>query len=105
MSGLAELAQLVGATLEVPPGGDEVRIDDVVADSRQAAPGALFCCVRGERHDGHDHAAAAVDSGAVALLCDHPLPLAVPQLVVDDVRRAMGPVAAACTGTRPGRWT
>ena len=98
MSGVAELAELVGARLESPSGADQVRVDDVVADSRQAAPGVLFCCVRGEHHDGHDHAAAAVGAGAVALLCERPLDLPVPQLVVEDVRRAMGPVAARVHG-------
>jgi UDP-N-acetylmuramoyl-L-alanyl-D-glutamate--2,6-diaminopimelate ligase len=98
VSGVAELAELVGARLESPSGADRVRVDDVVADSRQASPGVLFCCVRGERHDGHDHAAAAVGAGAVALLCERPLDLPVPQLVVEDVRRAMGPVAAHVHG-------
>jgi UDP-N-acetylmuramoyl-L-alanyl-D-glutamate--2,6-diaminopimelate ligase len=66
-----------------------------VHDTRAVADGALFCCVRGARVDGHDLAAAAVQQGAVALLVDHVLPLDVPQLVVDDVRAALGPVAAA----------
>jgi len=67
----------------------------VVHDTRAVIPGALFCCVRGSRTDGHDLAPAAVASGAAALLVDHPLPLDVPQLVVADVRAALGPVAAA----------
>jgi UDP-N-acetylmuramoyl-L-alanyl-D-glutamate--2,6-diaminopimelate ligase len=60
--------------------------------------GALFCCVRGERVDGHDFAAAAVASGAVALLCERELPLAVPQIMVADVRVALGPIASAFWG-------
>jgi UDP-N-acetylmuramoyl-L-alanyl-D-glutamate--2,6-diaminopimelate ligase len=48
--------------------------------------------------DGHDLAGGAVAAGAVALLVDHALPLAVPQVVVPDVRRAMGPIAAAFWG-------
>jgi UDP-N-acetylmuramoyl-L-alanyl-D-glutamate--2,6-diaminopimelate ligase len=70
----------------------------VVHDTRDVAPGSLFCCVRGERRDGHDLAGAAVASGAVALVVDHALPLAVPQVVVPDVRRAMGPLAATFWG-------
>jgi UDP-N-acetylmuramoyl-L-alanyl-D-glutamate--2,6-diaminopimelate ligase len=101
VSALAELAALVGATPgSFPdPGPDVV---DVVADSRTVVPGALFCCVPGEHHDGHDHAPAAVAAGAVALLCERQLDLQVPQLVVPDVRAAMGPVAARVHGDPSG---
>ncbi|MDQ3146272.1 MAG: UDP-N-acetylmuramoyl-L-alanyl-D-glutamate--2,6-diaminopimelate ligase, partial [Actinomycetota bacterium] len=61
-------------------------------------PGALFCCVRGQRDDGHDHAAHAVERGAVALLCERPLDLDVPQVVVPDSRVQMGRAAAAFHG-------
>ncbi len=67
-------------------------------DSRQAAPGTLYACVRGDRHDGHEFAPAAVAAGATALLVDHHLELEVPQLIVGDTRAAMGPVAAAVYG-------
>ncbi len=78
-----------------------VELTDVVADSRQAAPGTLFCCVTGARHDGHEYAAAAVAAGAVGLLCERRLDLDVAQVVVGDVRSAM-PVAAATVHGRPG---
>ncbi len=52
----------------------------------------------GRTHDGHDFAPAAVSSGAAAVLVDHEVGVDVPQLVVDDVRLAMGPVAAAING-------
>jgi UDP-N-acetylmuramoyl-L-alanyl-D-glutamate--2,6-diaminopimelate ligase len=67
----------------------------VTHDSRAVRPGTLFCCLRGRRSDGHHHASAAVEAGAVALLCEELLPLAVPQAVVADARAAMAPVAAA----------
>ena len=70
-------------------------VNAVVHDTRAVADGALFCCVRGSHTDGHDLAPAAVAAGATALLVDHELPLDVPQLVVDDVRAALGPVADA----------
>ena len=49
----------------------------------------------GNRADGHNFAADAVDRGAVAVLCERPLELPVPQVQVPSVRRALGPVAAA----------
>jgi UDP-N-acetylmuramoyl-L-alanyl-D-glutamate--2,6-diaminopimelate ligase len=73
----------------------DVAVTSVTHDSRQVAPGTLYCCVPGARFDGHDFADAAVQAGATALLCERRLPVAVPQLVVPSVREAMGPLAAA----------
>lgn len=70
----------------------------VVHDTRAVGDGALFCCVPGARVDGHDLAGEALAQGAVALLVERALPLDAPQLVVDDVRAALGPVAAAFWG-------
>jgi UDP-N-acetylmuramoyl-L-alanyl-D-glutamate--2,6-diaminopimelate ligase len=70
----------------------------VVHDTGGVAPGSLFFCVRGARVDGHQLAGAAVAAGAVALVVDHVLRQAVPQVVVPDVRRAMGPMSAAFWG-------
>lgn len=80
--------------------GDPETVDVLAVDydSRHVAPGSLFCCVRGRVADGHDHAAAAVASGAVALLCERLLPLDVAQVQVADVRAAMARVAAAFHG-------
>lgn len=47
------------------------QITDVVTDSRQVVPGALFVCIQGERVDGHAFAAAALQQGAAALVCQH----------------------------------
>ena len=38
-------------------------IASVVTDSREAGPGSLFVCIRGERVAGHDHAPRAPDGG------------------------------------------
>ena len=70
-----------------------VEIADLAYDARVAEPGSLFFCVPGTRADGHEFAAEAVASGAVALVAERPLELEVPQLVVPSVRAAM-PVAA-----------
>ncbi len=70
-----------------------VEIEDLAYDARAAGPGSLYFCVPGTRADGHDFAPEAVANGAVALVVQRPLELPVPQLVVEDVRRAM-PAAA-----------
>nr|MCU0951800.1 UDP-N-acetylmuramoyl-tripeptide--D-alanyl-D-alanine ligase [Burkholderiaceae bacterium] len=76
-------------------GDGRVRFTRVSTDSRTTGEGALFVALRGERFDGHDHAAQAVQRGAVALLVERALDLPVPQVVVDDSRRALGQAAAA----------
>ena len=73
-------------------------VTTVTHDSRLVTPGAVFACIRGEPSDGHDHAPAAVDAGASALLVERLLPLPVPQARVADVRAVLGPVAARCYG-------
>ncbi|MGH7733701.1 MAG: Mur ligase family protein, partial [Gemmatimonadales bacterium] len=60
----------------------DVEVTSMELDSRRVRPGALFCCIPGRRHDGHDFAADAVGAGAVGLLVERPLPVDVPQAVV-----------------------
>ena len=79
-------------------GDDHVRIYDVAYDSRAVAPGALFFCVPGGSADGHDHAPAAVARGAVALVVERPVDIAVPQVLVPRVRDAMGPMSSTFFG-------
>ena len=76
---------------------------DLTHDSRQVRLGSAFACVPGARFDGHDYAANAVEQGAELLLVERRLALNVPQIVISDVRRAMGPVAAAIHGHPAGK--
>jgi len=84
---LERLAAALGAAEVV--GQTPVEVLDLVYDARDATPGALFFCVRGARADGHDFAPQAVANGAVALVVERSLPVAVPQIVVPDARAAM----------------
>lgn len=43
-------------------------IASVVTDSREAGPGSLFVCIRGERVDGHDYALRALEAGAAGVV-------------------------------------
>jgi UDP-N-acetylmuramoyl-L-alanyl-D-glutamate--2,6-diaminopimelate ligase len=89
-SGLSELHALVE---------QGVVVDTVVHDSRLVVPGALYACLRGEHFDGHAFAGDALRAGATVLLTDHRLDdVAVPQIVVDDTRRRLGPIAAEIVG-------
>jgi UDP-N-acetylmuramoyl-L-alanyl-D-glutamate--2,6-diaminopimelate ligase len=76
----------------------DVEVSGLAYSSRSVFPGTLFFCVPGFRADGHDFAPEAVARGAVALVCQRPLGLGVPEVIVDDVRAAMGPAAARFYG-------
>jgi UDP-N-acetylmuramoyl-L-alanyl-D-glutamate--2,6-diaminopimelate ligase len=79
-------------------GAPEIPITGLAYSSQSVASGALFFCVPGFRVDGHEFAADAVERGAAALVCERPLGLGVPEIVVRDVRAAMGPAAARFYG-------
>jgi len=88
---LAQAAAQVGGDLL----GGDVAFGGVGIDSRQALAGRLYVALRGERHDGHDFAAAARDQGALALMVERPLDVPLPQWRVADTRLALGRLAAA----------
>src|ERR687893_3146466 len=79
-------------------GAPELDISGLAYSSHSVTPGTLFFCVPGFKSDGHDFAPDAVERGAVALVCQRPLGLGVTEVLVDDVRAAMGPVAARFHG-------
>lgn len=87
---LGELAAALGCPV---PAMDAV-VENIATDSRKVHHATLFAALPGNNVDGHDFASTAVDLGATALLLDHPLDLAVPQLIVDDVLLALGKLAA-----------
>ncbi len=96
---LSELARrLHGATLR----GEDVLLDDAHHVAAACRPGVLFCAVPGRVHDGHDHVAEAVATGADALLVERWLDADVAQLRVPSVREAMGPAAAIVHGDPAG---
>lgn len=88
----AQVAELAGAQLI----GDPAALvgPSVVIDSRRAEAGALFVALPGERVDGHDFAATAVDRGAAAVLVTRALGLDVPQLIVPDALAGLTALAA-----------
>ncbi len=102
MAGLVEsaamkLSELVEGVAEATVRGDPATgIQGLAYHTRDVADGTLFFCVPGLRHDGHDFAAAAVEAGAAALVCERDTGVTAPQVIVPSVRRAMALVA--------GRW-
>jgi UDP-N-acetylmuramoyl-L-alanyl-D-glutamate--2,6-diaminopimelate ligase len=95
------LEELVAGAGEARIVGDaSVGIESLAYDSRKVGPGTLFFCVPGEKVDGHEFAAAAVEAGAVGLVVELELELELElaQVVVPDARAAMAPLAARFFG-------
>lgn len=91
MMDLERLVAALGALEVVGPA--PVEVHDLAYDARTVTPGAVFFCVPGAQADGHAFAAEAVEHGAVALVVERPLDVAVPQVVVRDARAAMAVAA------------
>jgi UDP-N-acetylmuramoyl-L-alanyl-D-glutamate--2,6-diaminopimelate ligase len=97
---LSELVQGVsGATVRGDPG---IEIRGLAYHTRDVADGTLFFCVPGLTHDGHAFAAAAVEAGAAALVCERDTGAAAAQVTVPSARRAMA-LMAACWYGDPSR--
>lgn len=92
----SELAELISANgspcrlrgeAAVPVG------PDVVIDTRQISPGALFVGIPGARVDGAQLAAQAAKAGASAVLVGHEVAAELPQLIVSDAVAGLGALA------------
>ena len=93
------LDQIVEGVVSAEIAGDPgLEITGLAYDSRQVVEGGLFFCVTGMESDGHDFAAAAVEAGAQALVCERRTGLGVTEVLVPDTRQAMASVAAAFNG-------
>jgi UDP-N-acetylmuramoyl-tripeptide--D-alanyl-D-alanine ligase len=117
---LAEAAMGAGAMLEAPeslPNAGALFATGYSIDSRTVAAGELFFAVRGERLDGHDFVAAALERGAVAAVVSRARAATLPDpalahalIIADDpllalqslathVRRQWGRRVVAITGS------
>jgi UDP-N-acetylmuramoyl-L-alanyl-D-glutamate--2,6-diaminopimelate ligase len=56
-------------------GEQDREVTSVEHDHRRVGPGSLFCCLPGERVDGHDFAAQAAERGAVGVVCERAVDL------------------------------
>jgi UDP-N-acetylmuramoyl-L-alanyl-D-glutamate--2,6-diaminopimelate ligase len=95
---LSRLAEVAARTQRVSTIGGDTVVEGVEHDSRLVLPGQAFIALRGETSDGHDYAASVVAAGAAALVVDHDVGVAVPQLVVEHTRPLMATIAAEVYG-------
>ncbi len=82
-------------------GSADIEITGVNIDSRQVMPGHLFMAMRGTQTDGHAYIPAAIEKGAVAILCED-LPeqpvTGITYIQVADSEDATGKLATAFYG-------
>jgi len=93
---LFELADMCGGSLRgiTDKKAGALNIERVERDSRQVSAGDLFLAIKGESFDAHDFVPQVVGRASAALV-DSYVEADIPQVVVSDVRYAMGQLGAA----------
>lgn len=79
-------------------GNLDAQVSSIQFDSRKVADQCLFVATRGTLHDGHTFIPKAVESGAVAILCEQLPEILYPQITylrVSDASKALGELASA----------
>jgi len=86
---LANIAQACGGELV----GVDCVVNAVVTDTRKVSVGCVFVALKGERFDGHDYIAQAIQNGAVAVICEQTLEDVSAYVKVKDTKLAYGAIA------------
>ena len=77
-------------------GSTSIDVSDVAIDSRKVTKGCCFIAIKGNASDGHDYIYAAVEAGAVAIICEQ-MPLTIQEgityIQVENTASAAGYVA------------
>lgn len=97
---ILDICRLLGTVcVGMPPLAALAHPKGAAIDSRAVKKGDIFFCLPGERVDGHDFAAAAVEKGALAVVATRdpfaPGAAPVPVLLVEDPVAALGTLGAA----------
>ncbi len=80
-----------------------VEIKDICYNSQKVMEGSVFVCVTGFVTDGHRYAEDAAKRGASVLICEHEVEASVPQVIVDDSRKALAFLADRYYGHPSGK--
>lgn len=83
---------LKGIAAEVT-GSEQVEVKALQFDSRRVEPGTLFVAQRGTKVDGHSYITGAVESGAVAVLCEE-----LPEILSESVTYVKVPDSSVALG-------
>ena len=91
---------LAGLEYELVQGSLLADVDEVVFDSRKAAPGAVFVCIAGSRVDSHEFIPQVLEAGVRVLVVERKIsaPPEVTVLRVKKGREALALLSAARFG-------
>jgi UDP-N-acetylmuramoyl-tripeptide--D-alanyl-D-alanine ligase len=92
---MARRLAAVARTIDGRLAGPDAAFGVVGTDTRTLPPGSLFVAIEGERFDGNDFVAVAAEKGAAGAMVSRLQDLPLPQIEVDDTRRAFGAMARA----------
>lgn len=86
-----------GLPIEIYRSGKDIEITGLCSHSKLVCPGDLFIAKKGGSEDGSKYIEEAIESGAVAILTDHPNPFLkeTVQLIHPDVKSIEGALASA----------
>jgi len=88
---LEKIAKGIGASCADYRG---ITVTGVSTDTRTIQKGDLFIALSGEKFDGHNYIATAVENGAAAVIVSRPVECDVPQLLVEDTLAGLQRLAA-----------
>lgn len=95
--------------LSLPPAQAAIAVQGITADSRSVRAGEVFVALKGRTRDARELIPQAIERGAVAVLAEqddswpqHTVVQGVPVLVLPDLARQLGEIAARCYG-QPSR--
>lgn len=71
---LRRIADACGGILHEKNQMADQEVEEIVTDSRQAGPGALFAAIQGERVDGHRFIPSVFEQGALCVISERELP-------------------------------
>lgn len=91
---------LEGMTYRLYQGSLDTAVEEVVYDSRRAAPGAVFVCMKGTRIDSHDFVAQVTEAGVQVIVAEREVeaPESVTVILVESGREALARLSAARFG-------
>lgn len=95
---VSRAARICGGRLTSEKNSD-VNINRIIIDSRNVEPGDMFVAYKGEKADGHDYIASALEKGAACCLAERvPEQLSGSVILVEDVQKALEAIAAEYRG-------
>lgn len=76
----------------------DLNISNITNDSREVGEEDIFVAMKGVLVDGHDYIEEAKKKGAALVVCDHEVEVDIPQVIVENPRKALADLACAFYG-------